>query len=112
MLTFIENSQYRYAGFVTGPFKVHKSDVTLTYKGDHFEALLLQEGQELTFDVAIQYRDDAKMVLKSEPFMPPTNSDLTNMTLICTAEITEDALTGIIEIPTYSATLSLNFQRV
>lgn len=111
MLTLTESSEYHFAGLVTGPYRSHGCNLTLTFRGDHFDAHLNQDGQMLDFQVKLEEVSDDKALLKSEPFTPPFNSGVANLEMIWTAEMTDDLITGTIEIPTHGFKLPLELKR-
>lgn len=108
---FNVGSEYIYTGLVTGPYKVHKSTVTLTYEGDCFHGRLQQDNETVTFKVNIIDSTSDKFVLKSDKFALPSTSELSNLEMICEAALSETKLIGNITIPAYSVLLTLDLDR-
>jgi hypothetical protein len=106
-----KDTTYTYEGIVTGPFKMHKATIDLTYNGEDFDVKVDQAGDVITFTAQVKETIDNTIHLVTEEFTPPTTSEFTNMIMTCNAQITDKTLTGIINIPAYSVTVTLEGTR-
>jgi hypothetical protein len=106
-----QGKTYTYEGLVTGPFKMHKATIDITYNGTDFDVKVDQAGDVITFTAQVKETVNETVHLITEPFTPPTTSEFTNMVMVCNAQVSDEHITGVIDIPAYSVKVTLEGKR-